>query len=156
MTGVRNFRIAIGAVVMAASILAGCLIGVATAGAKSKPVMIVKPALNLKNGETVTISGTGFKPGDTVFLVECQRIAKGQSGCNASATSLPPTATITKSGKLPATKFKVVTGTVGPSKCGTTERGQYQRGRYGDGAYYVRAQEVNRSIDQLSITQRGP
>jgi len=121
MTGVRNLRIAIGAVVMAGSILAGGLIGVTTANAKTKPVLIVKPALNLTNGETVTLSGTGFKPGDTLFLVECQRTAKGQSGCNASATSLPPTATVSKSGKIPATKFKVVTGTVGPSKCGTTK-----------------------------------
>ena len=121
MTGVRNFRIAVGAVVMAASILAGGLIGVSTASAKTKPVLIVKPALNLKNGEMVTISGTGFKPGDTVFLVECQRTAKGQSGCNASVTSIPPSATITAGGKITSTKFKVVTGTVGPSKCGTTK-----------------------------------
>ena len=121
MTGVRNFRIAVGAVVMAASILAGGLIGVSTASAKTKPVLIVKPALNLKNGEMVTISGTGFKPGDTVFLVECQRTAKVQSGCNASVTSIQPSATITAGGKITSTKFKVVTGTVGPSKCGTTK-----------------------------------
>jgi hypothetical protein len=121
MTRVRNFRVAVGALVMAASILGGGLVGVATASAKTKPVLIVTPALNLKNGESVTLTGTGFKPGDTLFLVECQRTAKGQSGCNASVTSIPPSATVTKAGKIPPTKVKVVTGTVGPGKCGTTK-----------------------------------
>ena len=119
MSGVHRFRIAVGVVVMASSIMAGGLLGLTSAGAKTTPKLIVKPALSLKNGESVTITGTGFKPGDTVFLVECQRTAKGQAGCNASTTSLPPTATISSSGKLPATKFKVTTGKVGPGKCGT-------------------------------------
>ena len=119
MVGVRRFRIAVGVVVMASSIMAGGLLGLTSASAKTTPVLIVKPAISLKSGETVTITGTGFKPGDTVFLVECQRTAKGQSGCNASVTSPPPIATISSSGKLPSTKFKVTTGKVGPGKCGT-------------------------------------
>jgi hypothetical protein len=104
---------------MASAIMAGGLVGVGTASAKTTPKMVIKPALSLKNGESVTISGTGFKPGDTVFLVECQRTAKGQAGCNASTASLPPTATISSTGKLPNTRFKVTTGKVGPSTCGT-------------------------------------
>jgi hypothetical protein len=119
MAGVRRFRIAVGVVVMASSIMAGGLLGLTSASAKTTPVLIVKPAISLKSGETVTITGTGFKPGDVVFLVECQRTAKGQSGCNASINPPPPTATISSSGKLPATKFKVTTGKVGRGKCGT-------------------------------------
>jgi hypothetical protein len=119
MVGVRSFRIVIGVVVMSAGLLASGIVGVAAANAKTTPVLTVKPAVNLKNGETVTISGSGFKPGDTVFLVECQRTAKGQSGCNTPTTSLPPSALIGKSGKFSEIKFKVTTGKVGPGQCGT-------------------------------------
>ena len=119
MVGVRSFRFAVGSLVVASAVMAGGLLGIGTASAKTSPKLVVTPALNLKNGETVTITGTGFKPGDTVFLVECQRTAKGQAGCNTPTTSLPPTATISASGKLPKTKFKVTTGKVGPGNCGT-------------------------------------
>lgn len=119
MQGVRNFRIAIGVVVMTVGLLASGVVGVTAANAKTTPVLTVKPAVGLKNGETVTISGSGFKAGDTVFLVECQRTAKGQSGCNTPTTSLPPSALISKSGKFSDIKFKVTTGKVGPGLCGT-------------------------------------
>jgi hypothetical protein len=119
MPGVRSFRIAIGVVVMSVGLLASGVVGVTAANAKTTPVLTVKPAVNLKNGETVLITGSGFKPGDTVFLVECQRTAKGQSGCNTPTTSLPPSATIGSNGKFPAIKFKVTTGKVGPGLCGT-------------------------------------
>jgi hypothetical protein len=119
MPGVRSLRIAIGVVVMSVGLLASGVVGVTTADAKTTPVLTVKPAVNLKNGETVSITGSGFKPGDTVFLVECQRTAKGQSGCNTPTTSLPPSATIGSNGKFPAIKFKVTTGKVGAGLCGT-------------------------------------
>jgi hypothetical protein len=103
---------------MAAAMTAGGVVSMASAGAKTTPKLLVKPATGLKNHETVTISGTGFKPGDTVFLVECLRTAKGQSGCNTPAP-FPPSVTITSKGILKATKFKVVTGKVGTGTCGT-------------------------------------
>ena len=118
MVGVRSFRIAVGSLVVASAIMAGGLLAVGTVSAKTTPKLVVTPALNLKNGETVTITGKGFKPGDTVFLVECQRTAKGQAGCNTPLPT-PPTATISASGTLPKTKFKVTTGKVGSSTCGT-------------------------------------
>jgi hypothetical protein len=120
MVGVRSFRIAIGVIVLSAGILAAGALGVATASAKTTPILTIKPAVNLKNGETVTVTGSGFKSGDSVFLVECLRTAKGQSGCNTPTTSLPPTATIGSNGKFAkALRFKVTTGKVGPGSCGT-------------------------------------
>jgi hypothetical protein len=119
MSRVRNFRIAVSVAVMSVGVLAGGIVGVTTAGAKTTPKLTAKPAVNLKKGESITVSGTGFKPGDTVYLVECLRTAKGQAGCNASLTSLPQSATIGASGRFPSTKFKVTTGKVGNGTCGT-------------------------------------
>jgi hypothetical protein len=103
---------------MAVAIMAGGVVGIGSASAKTTPTLLVKPATGLKNHQTVVISGKGFKPGDTVFLVECLRKASGQAGCNTPAP-FPPSVTITSKGILPATKFKVVTGKVGNGTCGT-------------------------------------
>ena len=118
MTGIRRFRASLGVVLMAGVIMAGGVLGVGTASAKMTPKLLVKPATGLKNHEMVTISGTGFKPGDTVFLVECLRKATGQAGCNTPAP-MPPLVTISSTGVLRATKFRVVTGKVGNGTCGT-------------------------------------
>jgi hypothetical protein len=65
----------------------------------------------------VFVSGTGFKPKDNVYITECQANAKGEAGCDIF-TALP--AKISATGVLPRTKFKVITGTIGNGKCGTT------------------------------------
>jgi len=104
---------------MASSIMAGGLLGLTSASAKTTPVLIVKPAVNLKMVRCDDYRH-GFKPGDTVFLVECQRTAKGQSDAMPRHLAAAD-ATISSSGKLPSTKFKVTTGKVGPGKCGTKE-----------------------------------
>lgn len=117
MTGIRKYRAGLGVVLMAAAIMAGGVVSVGTASAKTTPKLLVKPATGLKNHESVEISGTGFKPGDTVFLVECLRTAKGQAGCNTPLP--PPSVTISSKGILRSTKFKVVTGKVGNATCGT-------------------------------------
>jgi hypothetical protein len=103
---------------MAVAIMAGGIATMGAASAKTTPKLLVKPATGLKNHEMVVISGTGFKPGDTVFLVECLRTAKGQAGCRTPAP-FPPSVTITAKGILRATHFKVVTGKVGNGTCGT-------------------------------------
>jgi hypothetical protein len=97
-------------------VAAGTLVGPLVAGAAG-PHVTVKPATGLKKGQVVRVSGSGFKPHDQVYLVECLRTAKGQAGC-AIATAKP--ATITAAGTLPVTTFKVVTGRVGNGTCGTT------------------------------------
>lgn len=86
-------------------------------GGGSGPRLAVSPASGLANGQTVSVSGSGFTPGDQVFLVECLVGATGQGGCDVS-TATP--VTVSASGQLPATSFSVVTGAVGTGACGTT------------------------------------
>ncbi|HWD95163.1 MAG TPA: neocarzinostatin apoprotein domain-containing protein [Acidimicrobiales bacterium] len=119
MITTRALRIGLCAAMLGIGALTGGLGGSALASAAG-PKVVVTPATNLRNGEAVHISGSGFKPGDTVFLVECQRNAKGQSGCKVPS-SFPPHATITSTGLLPRTTFKVLTGRIGSGLCGTTK-----------------------------------
>lgn len=107
-----------GSVILGLAIVGGAL-GVAGAGATAKgPHLVVRPAAGLHNHEVVRVEGVGFKPGDTVFLVECLLTAKGQAGCQVNG--IPPSVTIRKSGVLPWTKFTVTTGKIGNGTCGTT------------------------------------
>jgi hypothetical protein len=91
-------------------------LGLAVASAAAGPKLTVTPSTNLHNGEKVTVSGTGFKSGDSVFIVECLVSAKGESNCNILNT-VP--ATISKKGALAKSTFKVSTGKIGNGKCGT-------------------------------------
>ncbi len=92
-------------------------LGVGVASAAGGPKLTVTPSTNLHNGEKVKVSGTGFKAGDSVFIVECLVSAKGESNCNILNT-VP--ATVSKTGSLPKSTFKVTTGKIGNGKCGTT------------------------------------
>ncbi len=76
----------------------------------------VAPVAGLKNGSFVRVSGTGFKPRDQVYVVECLTTSKSQSGCDLK--TLKPVK-ITASGVLPAFRFKVVAGKIGTGSCGT-------------------------------------
>jgi hypothetical protein len=92
-------------------------VNVTSASATTTPKLVVTPFTGLRNHTTVTVSGTGFKPRDTVYITECQVSAKGEAGCDIF-TAVP--VKISARGVMPKTKFKVVTGTVGNGKCGTT------------------------------------
>ncbi len=118
MTGIRKVRVILGAVAIAVSVLASGALGLATANATAKPspVLKVTPAVGLTNGRIVKVSGTGFKPHDQVYLVECLVKASGGGQCNTMG-AVP--VTITAKGLLPSTKFKVITGVIGNGKCGT-------------------------------------
>jgi hypothetical protein len=76
----------------------------------------VTPSTNLRNGETVKVSGTGFKKGDFVYVVQCLVGAKGGAQCNELGAT---PATINAKGVLPVTSFKVSTGSIGGGTCGT-------------------------------------
>jgi hypothetical protein len=102
------------AFVTASLFLAVGIFGVA--GAASSPRVTVNPAVGLRNGQTVLVSGTGFKAKDHVYVVECLRKATGASQCK-TLSAIP--VTITATGVLPATKFKVATGKIGNGACGT-------------------------------------
>jgi Neocarzinostatin family len=115
----RNVRVVVIAMVMATGVMAGGPLGVSAANAKAAAhKVVVKPSVNLHNGETVTVSGSGFTPGDTVYIVECLVKAKGQAGCN-TGSGIPPYATISATGTFAPMKFKVTTGKVGNGTCGT-------------------------------------
>ena len=60
--------------------------------------------------------GTGFKPHDQVYVVECLATSKSQTGCDLK--TLHPVK-ITATGVLPAFHFKVVAGKIGTGSCGT-------------------------------------
>ncbi len=88
-----------------------------TPSTSTTPTVQVTPSTGLTNGASVSITGTGFTPSDSVYAVECLATATSAAGCDA-ATATP--ITVGTDGTLPATTFKVVTGTVGTGTCGTT------------------------------------
>ena len=112
--------------------LSGCVISVANATGgdagvaaitfaatttPAGPTVTVSPSTNLKNGRSVTVTGSGFKPGDSLFVLECLATATGASGCDvATAKSI----TANSDGTLPSTPFTVAAGKIGLSACGTT------------------------------------
>ena len=74
------------------------------------------PVTGLHNGSRVHVWGTGFKPRDHVYIVECLARVKSQAQCDLK--TLKPV-TITAKGMLPTFTFKVVTGKIGTGVCGT-------------------------------------
>jgi Neocarzinostatin family len=112
----RTIRTVAVAALLSTGIVTSGLINVTGANAAAKPKLVVTPFTGLTNHKSVTVSGTGFKPKDMVYITECQANAKGEAGCDID-TATP--VTITSKGVLPKTKFKVVTGTIGNGKCGT-------------------------------------
>ncbi len=109
----------------------GCIVAVANASGKdaggapitfavaapTAPSITVTPAMGLKNGQSVTIAGSGFTAGETVYAVECLVTATGAAGCNTGAAT---PITVNSDGTLPSTTFTVATGTIGTGTCGTT------------------------------------
>jgi hypothetical protein len=119
MKTTRALRLTVSIAMLGLMGLSSGVVNISTASAAAKPKVVVTPSKNLRNGATVSIAGSGFKPGDTVFIVECLVKAKNEAGCQVNG--IPPSATITKTGLLPRTKLKVVEGTIGNGKCGTTK-----------------------------------
>jgi hypothetical protein len=76
----------------------------------------VAPVKGLKNGSVVKVSGTGFKAGDQVYVIECLATSTSEAGCDLK--TLHPVK-ITASGVLRAFSFKVVAGKIGNGSCGT-------------------------------------
>jgi hypothetical protein len=76
----------------------------------------VAPTTGLKNGSKVKVSGTGFKVGDHVYVVECLATSTSEAGCDLKTLKA---VTITGTGVLRAFSFKVLTGKIGNGTCGT-------------------------------------
>jgi Neocarzinostatin family len=119
MITTRGLRVALSVAVLGITGLSSGVFNVTSASAAAKPKIVVTPSTNLKNGATVSVAGTGFKPGDTVFLVECVAKAKGEAGC--AVNGIPTSVTITSGGKMPRATIKVKEGKIGNGKCGTTK-----------------------------------
>jgi Neocarzinostatin family len=116
MRAIRRYRAVFASAVVVAVVAGGALTAT-MAGAKTTPHLVVTPVSGLKNGSKVRVSGTGFTPHDTVYVVECLARATGSTGCNITG-AVP--VTITAKGVLHMTgKFTVTTGTVGNGTCGT-------------------------------------
>lgn len=114
----KGLRVTLSIAVLSITGISSGLVSMSIASATTTPKVVVTPSINLHKGEAVKITGRGFTPGDSVYVVECLATAKGQAGCDI-ATAKP--ATITATGLLPKTTFKVVTGKIGTGKCGTTK-----------------------------------
>ena len=108
----------VGSLAVLGGLTLGGVLPSAVGATTAAPKLVVTPSGSLRSGETVTVSGHGFKPGDSVYIVECLASAKNSVGCDI-ATATP--ATISPTGVLPKTKFKVVTGKVGPGSCGVSK-----------------------------------
>ena len=111
-----NCLIAVGT--LAGTLVASGPITFATASSTpTGPSITVTPATGLKNGETVTITGSGFTAGDSLYAVQCLVAATSAAGCDTTGAT-PITAN--SDGTLPSTTFKVTAGTIGSGACGTT------------------------------------
>ncbi len=119
----RRFLVSLSVVALSAG---GALYGAIGASAHDAPrtagpAITVTPSADLTNNQTVQVTGSGFTPGDQVYVIECFATATNQSGCD-TAGAVP--ATIDSSGNLPTTSFVVITGQIGSTgnggTCGTS------------------------------------
>jgi hypothetical protein len=78
----------------------------------------VSPATGLTNGTTVTVSGSGFTAGDSLYMLECPKNTVSLADCN---TNDAVTMTVGPTGVLTPGNFQVLSGDVGSGTCGTSE-----------------------------------
>jgi len=103
-------------------VLTGLMVTTLTApganGSEGSGGLHAKPFKKLTNDESIVVYGRGLNPGDEVVLMQCLRTATDVSGCDPSTTT--SLVTVSATGKLPATSFTVMTGTIGTGTCGTS------------------------------------
>ena len=96
----------------------GTLLTFTTISFASGPGVSISPSTGLTSGQAVTVTGSGFTAGDSLYAVECVSTATTEAGCD-TGTATPITASST--GTLPSTTFKVATGAIGTGgTCGTS------------------------------------
>src|SRR4051794_36838204 len=102
-------RVTLGVVTAAAAVGAALIPTTAAFAAPGMTVTWANKAagLNLQNGDTVDVSGTGFKPSSTVYLVECSGTS-GQANCDLATFK---TGTTDANGAFTVTGMPVHTGT---------------------------------------------
>ena len=77
----------------------------------------VSPDSDLTNGQTVTVSWSGFTPGNTINIVQCSNRTEGDASACDLKTGKILQPNPTGSGSLP---FEIVTGPVGSGTCDST------------------------------------
>jgi 6,7-dimethyl-8-ribityllumazine synthase len=77
----------------------------------------VTPSTHLRNGEVLTMSGSGFTPGDRVYYAECLVGAITEARCDLSTYKL---AIISPWGVFPTKQLTVKAGQIGGLTCGTS------------------------------------
>jgi hypothetical protein len=117
----RHFRLAVSIVSVLVLGLTGVVLEATTgtASAQQSGGLHAKPWRKLVSGDSLTVYGRNLTAGDVVVLMECLRIATDPTGCDPATTTLP--VQISATGKLPATKITVATGTIGTGTCGTSK-----------------------------------
>ena len=105
----------------------------------------------LQNGDTVSVSGTGFKPSSTVYLVECSG-ATAQSNCDLNTVA---TGQSDANGALAATPIKVHTGTVGDGVCNANSTCYIAGSTDATGQDLSQASAAPIQFDRLQITPRA-
>jgi hypothetical protein len=88
------------------------------AAAPAGPTVTVTPATGVKDGDTVTLSGTGFAASTGLFAVECAGSGSGpppaQADCDLGTLT---TSTTDATGAFSGVKIVVHTGAVGDKTC---------------------------------------
>jgi hypothetical protein len=107
--------------------------------------------LNLQNGDTVSVSGTGFKPTSTVYVVECS----ATTGAAACDTNTLKTAQSDASGAFTLPAFPVHTGTVGSGACNANSTCFVAGTTDPSGADLSQASATPIQFDRLQISPRS-
>jgi hypothetical protein len=104
----------------------------------------------LQNGDNVNVSGTGFKPSTTAYLVECSGTT-GQSNCDLSTVQSTQT---DASGNFTVAAFPVHTGTVGDGACNANSVCYVAGSTDPSGTDLTQASAAPIQFDRLQITPR--
>ena len=95
----------------------GKAVGLTFVAAPTGRTFTVTPATGLKNGSVVTLTGTGFTPGDRVYYAECLVGSINEARCNLATFK---SVKISAAGNFPPTRVTLATGHIGPGTCGTS------------------------------------
>ena len=146
-------RVTLGVVTVGAAIGAAL---VPTTTAFAAPTMTATWAtqsagFGLQNGDKVDVTGSGFKPSTTAYLVECSGTT-GQANCD---TSTLKTAQTDGSGAFTVTGMPVHTGTVGDGACNANSTCYIAATTDPTGADLTQAQVAAIQFDHLQVTPRA-
>jgi len=119
----RNISHRLFVITAGAAVVAALAFGAVPASAKaSGPKLKLSPSKNLNPaGQTIKVSGTGFTPGDSVFVLECIIGDTSGTGSGCNLGNLVP---VTPSSKGTfKTTFTVSSGSIGTDggTCGTSK-----------------------------------